>query len=402
MVFPEGVKGTGKPFAERYRLQRFGRGGFVEVALRTGSPIVPVAVVGSEEIYPKIADSSLAGAPDRRALRPDHPDIPVARAARARSRCPRSGGSSSASRSTSRRSRSRGGRRPPARLRDLRAGPRDDPAEALREPRQARLRVRLSRGSVLCKGSLQDVHRRADLAQRGLAPIRGPGFDPEALGEREDRRARGRRVDRGRGGPGADRRPDARARPHPARDPRRRPRRSPRLRLRRGPAAGADAEPLPRRCGGDRRHRGGPDRAGDGAARHADGPGGPDQRRGRHRARADGGRAPQRLPADRAAPARPRLRAGGPQDRRGRGAAVPPVRPRADDPRRRAAARDGREHGADGLGAAADRLARARVHPRPLPALLHGAGRRRPHGGRPAADPSRIPIASRWRSASST
>ena len=59
MVFPEGVKGTGKPFSERYRLQRFGRGGFVEVALRTRSPIVPVAVVGAEEIYPKIADSQL-------------------------------------------------------------------------------------------------------------------------------------------------------------------------------------------------------------------------------------------------------------------------------------------------------------------------------------------------------
>jgi len=57
MVFPEGVKGTGKPFRERYRLQRFGRGGFVETALRTGSPIVPVAVVGSEEIYPKIGDA---------------------------------------------------------------------------------------------------------------------------------------------------------------------------------------------------------------------------------------------------------------------------------------------------------------------------------------------------------
>ena len=51
-VFPEGVKGTGKPYSERYRLQRFGRGGFVEIALRTGAPIVPVAVVGSEEIYP--------------------------------------------------------------------------------------------------------------------------------------------------------------------------------------------------------------------------------------------------------------------------------------------------------------------------------------------------------------
>jgi 1-acyl-sn-glycerol-3-phosphate acyltransferase len=57
MAFPEGVKGTGKPFSERYRLQRFGRGGFVEVALRTGAPIVPAAVVGSEEIYPKLAES---------------------------------------------------------------------------------------------------------------------------------------------------------------------------------------------------------------------------------------------------------------------------------------------------------------------------------------------------------
>jgi 1-acyl-sn-glycerol-3-phosphate acyltransferase len=66
-VFPEGVKGTGKPFGERYRLRRFGRGGFVEVALRTGAPIVPVAVVGSEEIYPKLADlpalARLIGAP---------------------------------------------------------------------------------------------------------------------------------------------------------------------------------------------------------------------------------------------------------------------------------------------------------------------------------------------------
>ena len=57
MVFPEGVKGTGKPFSERYRLGRFGRGGFVEIALRAGAPIIPVAVVGSEEIYPKIGES---------------------------------------------------------------------------------------------------------------------------------------------------------------------------------------------------------------------------------------------------------------------------------------------------------------------------------------------------------
>jgi 1-acyl-sn-glycerol-3-phosphate acyltransferase len=56
MAFPEGSKGPRKSFSERYRLQRFGRGGFVEVALRTGSPIVPVAVVGSEEIYPKLGE----------------------------------------------------------------------------------------------------------------------------------------------------------------------------------------------------------------------------------------------------------------------------------------------------------------------------------------------------------
>jgi 1-acyl-sn-glycerol-3-phosphate acyltransferase len=66
-VFPEGAKGTGKHFSQRYRLQRFGRGGFVELALRTGAPIVPVAVVGSEEIYPKLADlpqvARLLGAP---------------------------------------------------------------------------------------------------------------------------------------------------------------------------------------------------------------------------------------------------------------------------------------------------------------------------------------------------
>jgi 1-acyl-sn-glycerol-3-phosphate acyltransferase len=59
MVFPEGAKGAGKPFSARYRLQRFGRGGFVEIALRTGATIVPAAVVGSEEIYPKLGESRL-------------------------------------------------------------------------------------------------------------------------------------------------------------------------------------------------------------------------------------------------------------------------------------------------------------------------------------------------------
>ncbi|HEV2217832.1 MAG TPA: lysophospholipid acyltransferase family protein [Candidatus Dormibacteraeota bacterium] len=56
LVFPEGVRGTGKPYADRYKLRRFGRGGFVSTAIRAGAPIVPVSVVGAEEIYPMLAD----------------------------------------------------------------------------------------------------------------------------------------------------------------------------------------------------------------------------------------------------------------------------------------------------------------------------------------------------------
>lgn len=52
LVFPEGAKGTGKPFRDRYQLRRFGRGGFVEIAMRSGVPVVPIAVVGAEESMP--------------------------------------------------------------------------------------------------------------------------------------------------------------------------------------------------------------------------------------------------------------------------------------------------------------------------------------------------------------
>lgn len=55
-VFPEGYKGLGKPFRDRYKLQRFGRGGFVSAALRAKAPIIPCSIVGSEEIYPMLAD----------------------------------------------------------------------------------------------------------------------------------------------------------------------------------------------------------------------------------------------------------------------------------------------------------------------------------------------------------
>ncbi|CAN5187487.1 lysophospholipid acyltransferase family protein [soil metagenome] len=56
-VWPEGFKGIGKPFSERYKLQRFGRGGFVSAALRTGAPIIPCSIVGAEETYPMIGNA---------------------------------------------------------------------------------------------------------------------------------------------------------------------------------------------------------------------------------------------------------------------------------------------------------------------------------------------------------
>jgi 1-acyl-sn-glycerol-3-phosphate acyltransferase len=60
-VFPEGVKGIGKKFKDRYKLARFGRGGFVRLALRTGAPIVPCAVVGAEEIHPVLGSANWIG-----------------------------------------------------------------------------------------------------------------------------------------------------------------------------------------------------------------------------------------------------------------------------------------------------------------------------------------------------
>ncbi|WP_114201228.1 lysophospholipid acyltransferase family protein [Janibacter anophelis] len=66
-VWPEGFKGVGKPFRERYKLQRFGRGGFVSAAVRSEVPIIPCSVVGAEEVYPMIGNmktvARLLGAP---------------------------------------------------------------------------------------------------------------------------------------------------------------------------------------------------------------------------------------------------------------------------------------------------------------------------------------------------
>jgi 1-acyl-sn-glycerol-3-phosphate acyltransferase len=67
LVFPEGTKATSKTYTDRYRLRRFGRGGFVEIAMRAGVPIVPIAVVGAEESMPILfrvpALSKLLGLP---------------------------------------------------------------------------------------------------------------------------------------------------------------------------------------------------------------------------------------------------------------------------------------------------------------------------------------------------
>ena len=160
-VFPEGVKGTGKPFRERYRLQRFGRGGFVELALRTGAPIVPVAVVGSEEIYPKLGRGAAAGARHRRPLLPADAAVPVAG--------PRRGGAAAQPlddrvlRADAHRPvRPRRRRRPLAGPRALRAGARHDPGQAAGERGAARpgllldgprvLAVSLALGCSVCYG----------------------------------------------------------------------------------------------------------------------------------------------------------------------------------------------------------------------------------------------------------
>jgi 1-acyl-sn-glycerol-3-phosphate acyltransferase len=58
LVFPEGSKGPGKHYSQRYRLRRFGRGGFVEIAMRAGVPVVPIAVVGAEESMPIVWKSN--------------------------------------------------------------------------------------------------------------------------------------------------------------------------------------------------------------------------------------------------------------------------------------------------------------------------------------------------------
>jgi 1-acyl-sn-glycerol-3-phosphate acyltransferase len=76
-VFPEGVKGVGKRYKDRYKLARFGRGGFIRIALRTGSPIIPCAVVGAEEIHPVVAKADWVGRPFGLPYFPITPTFPM-------------------------------------------------------------------------------------------------------------------------------------------------------------------------------------------------------------------------------------------------------------------------------------------------------------------------------------
>ncbi len=64
-VFPEGLKGMTKPYKDRYKLQRFGRGGFLKLALRTNTPVLPVAILGAEEVHPLLGrlDFPVPGGP---------------------------------------------------------------------------------------------------------------------------------------------------------------------------------------------------------------------------------------------------------------------------------------------------------------------------------------------------
>ena len=82
LVFPEGRKATEKLYKDRYRLRRFGRGGFVEAAMRAQAPIVPVCVVGAEESAPGVRPGRADAAAHRAPLLPDHAHVPALRAAR--------------------------------------------------------------------------------------------------------------------------------------------------------------------------------------------------------------------------------------------------------------------------------------------------------------------------------
>ena len=76
-VFPEGLKGVGKLFKDRYQLARFGRGGFIKMAMRARAPIIPVSVVGAEEIHPVLMQLDFLAKPLGLPFAPLTPTFPL-------------------------------------------------------------------------------------------------------------------------------------------------------------------------------------------------------------------------------------------------------------------------------------------------------------------------------------
>ncbi len=146
-VWPEGFKGIGKPFSERYKLQRFGRGGFVSAALRAQVPIIPCSIVGAEEIYPMLGNikplARLLGLPYF-PMTPTFPWLgPLGAGAVADQVDHRVRRADRDRRATARRRR-----RPDAGLQPDRPGARDDPADALPAADAAPLRLLLALPAV--------------------------------------------------------------------------------------------------------------------------------------------------------------------------------------------------------------------------------------------------------------
>ncbi len=184
-VWPEGFKGVGKPFRDRYKLQRFGRGGFVSAALRNRVPIIPCSIVGAEEIYPKIGDirplARLLGAP----YFPVTPDVPAARPARG-DPAPVEVVHRVRRADPHRHDRPRRGRRPHDGLQHHRPGPRDHPAHPLPPARPAPQHVpglNSARDAqpASCPLSVRRVAR--------IGTVELPGSVPRAVPERPTHRA---------------------------------------------------------------------------------------------------------------------------------------------------------------------------------------------------------------------
>ena len=187
-VWPEGFKGIGKPFADRYKLQRFGRGGFVAAALRTGVPIIPCAIVGAEEIYPMLGNvktlARLLGLP----YFPMTPTFPLLGPLGARAAAAKWIIEFGEPIATAELRRGRGGR-PDARVQPHRPGPRDDPADPLPAARAAPLASSSDARRPL-DGCTVRPRRSPAHAQLRRVQRRWPGRSTPVLGRAAARRPR--------------------------------------------------------------------------------------------------------------------------------------------------------------------------------------------------------------------